>query len=93
MEDSKQTTELLLEKLFYGTVTVGERGQVVIPAEARDKHGIEPGDKLLVFSHPSKGGLSILKMSDLAHFAEAIQAAMAMAQRSEYEEDNEDASG
>lgn len=34
---------------FYGTVTVGERGQVVIPAEARSVMKIEPGDKLVVF--------------------------------------------
>ena len=34
---------------FYGTVTVSDRGQVVIPAEARRDLGIEVGDKLLVF--------------------------------------------
>lgn len=34
---------------FYGAVTVSERGQVVIPAEARRDLGIEVGDKLLVF--------------------------------------------
>lgn len=37
---------------LYGSVTVGERGQVVIPAEARDKLGIKPGDKLLAFQAP-----------------------------------------
>jgi AbrB family looped-hinge helix DNA binding protein len=35
--------------VFYGSVKVGERGQVVIPADARDKLGIKPGDKLLAF--------------------------------------------
>jgi AbrB family looped-hinge helix DNA binding protein len=35
---------------FYGTVTVGERGQIAIPQEAREKYGIQPGDKLLVVS-------------------------------------------
>lgn len=34
---------------FYGTVTVSDRGQVVIPAEARRDLGIQVGDKLLVF--------------------------------------------
>lgn len=34
---------------FYGTVTVSDRGQVVIPAEARRDLGIAVGDKLLVF--------------------------------------------
>lgn len=36
---------------FQGSTTVGERGQIVLPAEMRKKHGIKPGDKLLVISH------------------------------------------
>ena len=32
----------------FGTVTVGERGQVVIPQAARERLGITGGDKLLV---------------------------------------------
>ena len=34
---------------FYGSVTVGERGQVAIPAEARREQDINPGGKLLAF--------------------------------------------
>jgi AbrB family looped-hinge helix DNA binding protein len=34
----------------YGAVTVGERGQVVIPAELRQAFGIKAGDKLIVFT-------------------------------------------
>jgi AbrB family looped-hinge helix DNA binding protein len=34
---------------FYGSTTVGERGQIVIPAEARDQLKLEKGEKLLVF--------------------------------------------
>jgi len=37
---------------FQGSTTVGERGQIVLPAEMRKKHGINPGDKLLVISYP-----------------------------------------
>lgn len=36
-------------KKFYGTATVGERGQVVIPADARRALKLKPGEKLLVF--------------------------------------------
>lgn len=35
---------------IYGTVTVGERGQVVIPAETRKYFKIKSGDKLIVFA-------------------------------------------
>lgn len=40
---------------FYGAVTVSERGQVVIPAQARRDLGIGPGDKLLVLGDPQQG--------------------------------------
>jgi AbrB family looped-hinge helix DNA binding protein len=33
---------------FFDAVTVGERGQVVIPQAARERLGITPGSKLLV---------------------------------------------
>ncbi|MCR5182636.1 MAG: helix-turn-helix domain-containing protein [Clostridia bacterium] len=37
-------------KNFWGSVTVGDRGQIVIPKGARDKFGIKGGDRLLVGS-------------------------------------------
>jgi AbrB family looped-hinge helix DNA binding protein len=42
-------------KKFYGSVTVSERGQVVIPAEARKDFNIHSGDKLLVFGDVQMG--------------------------------------
>lgn len=41
----------------YGAVTVGERGQVVIPAEIRKSFKIKPGDKLFVLAKPDMIGL------------------------------------
>jgi AbrB family looped-hinge helix DNA binding protein len=58
------------DKHFFGSVTVGERGQIVIPAEARRAYDIETGDKLLVMGGPGKKGLMICK-------AEAIRELMA----------------
>ena len=37
-----------LEDRLYATVTVGERGQIVIPAQARKDFQIKPGDRLAV---------------------------------------------
>ncbi len=51
-------------KRFYGSITVSERGQVVIPAEARRDFNIEVGDKLLVFGD-LKNGLWVVKASML----------------------------
>ncbi|KPK41990.1 MAG: hypothetical protein AMJ78_04005 [Omnitrophica WOR_2 bacterium SM23_29] len=36
----------------YGAVTVGERGQIVIPAQLRESFGIKAGDKLIVVAKP-----------------------------------------
>ena len=56
------------EEQFYGAVTVGERGQVVIPAEARKRMGISAGDKLLVMGHPFGSGLVLCKIDAMREF-------------------------
>jgi AbrB family looped-hinge helix DNA binding protein len=42
-------------KKFYGAVRVSERGQIVIPAEARKDFNIKAGDKLLVLGDLTEG--------------------------------------
>lgn len=51
-------------KKFYGTITVSDRGQIVIPADARRDFNIEVGDKLLVLGDLQMG-LAIIKASAL----------------------------
>ncbi|HHY98526.1 MAG TPA: AbrB/MazE/SpoVT family DNA-binding domain-containing protein [Firmicutes bacterium] len=51
----------MLRGKFCGSTTVGERGQIVIPAEARKEYGVEVGDKLMVFMHPHHDGLFLVK--------------------------------
>lgn len=51
-----------LEDGFFGTSTVGERGQVVIPADAREQLGIQAGDKLMVMRHPIYDGVMLFKI-------------------------------
>jgi AbrB family looped-hinge helix DNA binding protein len=47
---------------FYGATTIGERGQVVIPAEARKDLDLTHSTKLMVFSGgPIGQGLLLLK--------------------------------
>ncbi len=60
------TKGIEIDELFYGTVTVGERGQIVVPAQAREEFDINPGDKLLVFRHPPSGGLVIVSVANVA---------------------------
>ena len=35
-------------KFLWGTVKLGNRGQIVIPKEARDKYGLQEGTRLVV---------------------------------------------
>ena len=70
-------------EMVYGTTTIGEKGQVVIPAEARKALGLVPGEKLLVFGM-GREMLALAKLSNLEKFAahlashaEAIRGAIA----------------
>ncbi len=67
-----------LTQHFVGTSTVGERGQVVIPAEAREKLGIKPGDKLLVLIHPMGYGVDFVKLDKLQEALQEMQRVVAM---------------
>ena len=40
---------------LFGTVKVGERGQIVIPKEARQIFGVQPGDTLLILGDEETG--------------------------------------
>ena len=40
---------------YAWTVTVGEKGQIVIPKQAREVFGIEPGDSLLLLGDMKRG--------------------------------------
>jgi len=51
-------------KRFYGAITVSDRGQIVIPAEARRDFNIEVGEKLLVLGDLDQG-LALIKASSL----------------------------
>lgn len=57
------------DKHFFGTVKVGERGQIVIPKEARDKFNIKPGDSMVVFGMDKNEKLVILKENVIRDYA------------------------
>lgn len=42
-------------KRVFGTAKVGDRGQIVIPKEARELFNICPGDTLLILGEENKG--------------------------------------
>ena len=57
-------------KHLFGTVTVGERGQVSIPKRAREIFHIQPGDQLLVLGDEERGR-ALLHQREVLHLAQA----------------------
>lgn len=51
-----------------GITTLGEKGQVVIPAEIRNKLKLKKGEKLIVFAK-DEGVIGLSKVSNLEKFA------------------------
>jgi AbrB family looped-hinge helix DNA binding protein len=62
--------------VFYGTATIGERGQIVIPAEAREDMDIKAGEKLLIMKHPAHAGLMVFKIDDAREFLNEFQSTL-----------------
>ena len=46
-------------KYIFGVVKVGDKGQIVIPKEARKVYNIKPGDALLLLG--DKNGMALVK--------------------------------
>ena len=46
-------------KYIFGVVKVGDKGQIVIPKEARNVYGIKPGDALILLG--DEKGMAMLK--------------------------------
>lgn len=61
-------------KKLYGTATVGTKGQIVIPADAREELGIEPGDRLYVLGSMHGSGVVLLKEDMIEHIVEQMSA-------------------
>lgn len=79
----KPDIKVCLAASFFGTSTVGERGQVVIPAEAREEFGIQPGDKLMVMRHPVHAGVMMFKIDSARAFLDEFQKTLELLEKGE----------
>ncbi|MGA3289799.1 MAG: AbrB/MazE/SpoVT family DNA-binding domain-containing protein [Candidatus Bathyarchaeia archaeon] len=77
MVERKRDTHL------YGTVKVGDRGQVVIPAEARKERDIKPGDLLFVMAGRNRRGVVMVKADAMRELAEKIMQGFEVAEKTE----------
>ena len=59
-------------KHLFGVVTVGEKGQIVIPAKARKVFDISAGDRLVILGDEEQG-LAIIKSERFLELAEVAK--------------------
>jgi AbrB family looped-hinge helix DNA binding protein len=59
MKDGKEE-----ECILYGIAKIGEKGQIVIPKEARAEFDLKPGDKVIILGKKGKG-LGIAKATSV----------------------------
>ncbi len=65
--------QAILKGKVYGAVTVGERGQLVIPAELRKAFKIKSGDQLMVFAKLDKKVINLMPSRDFSQFLERAE--------------------
>ncbi|MGI5960101.1 MAG: helix-turn-helix domain-containing protein [Massiliimalia sp.] len=65
-------------KYIFGIVRVGERGQIVLPKQARDVFKIIPGDRLIVLGDESleHPGIALMKEEFFLGIAQLFQTAL-----------------
>lgn len=73
------------KRRFYGSVTVSERGQIVIPAKARRDFEIEAGDKLLVVGDLDRG-IAMAKQSMVMSYMDEMSSMLHTAEEDDVED-------
>ncbi len=58
-------------KHIFGIVKIGEKGQILIPKEAREVFGLKPGDKLLMLGD-EKRGIALVTVDEATMFADMM---------------------
>lgn len=83
MANGKHLYGMRKGRYIFGTAKVGEKGQIVIPKDARRLFGISPGDTLLILGDEDNG--IIVSKPEVLH-----QAANQIFQRMERQTDGND---
>lgn len=53
---------------YYGSTVIGEKGQVVIPREARKAFRLSAGDRVMVFGHETNGVLTLMRADVVSEY-------------------------
>ena len=71
LPSGKHVLRMKKARHIFGTAKVGDRGQIVIPKDAREFYGIHPGDTLLILGD-EENGMIVTKPEVLSSLAEKI---------------------
>jgi AbrB family looped-hinge helix DNA binding protein len=69
---SLQGNTMMKDMKFYGSATVGERGQIVLPANLRKDFHIKKGDKLLVIGNAESYHISLVNAESMNTYLDFI---------------------
>ena len=59
-------------KHLFGICKVNDKGQIVIPKEARQVFGIKAGDNLILLGDEKKGGMALVKADIIADVTDSV---------------------
>jgi len=63
---------MMKDMKFYGSTTVGERGQIVLPAKLRNDFAIKKGDKLLVIGNAEHYRIALVNPESMSTYLDLI---------------------
>lgn len=63
---------MIQKPCFYGTATIGTKGQIVIPAKAREEFSLQTGDTVVIMGIKDHNVLSILPTEKLESLLEEL---------------------
>jgi AbrB family looped-hinge helix DNA binding protein len=65
---------------ILGTATLNDKGQLVIPSEARNSLGLEAGSRVVIMKSPDKPALVLLKAEEVEAMIKDMTSALEGAQ-------------
>jgi len=68
MKNSNKRGICQRKRVFFGMITITNKGQISIPSEARKEIGIKTGDKLLVIKRADDKGINLIKSDTIDDF-------------------------
>jgi len=57
---------------FYGSTTIGERGQIVLPVKLRKDFNLKKGDKLIVAGNPDFSRIALINADTMDDYLDTM---------------------